>query len=188
MACCYNSKKNLLLFFFVVLVNLFRHWRKRLLPTTTNSLMKFFKNTFNQKQKIVGKTSYFWEQITTQRHSFLPDLAQNLFCHWRKRFLILFFRHWRKRFFVFAATKKQILQQLFYPDFRTLSTKFHNLLCKKAVLICVNGWNSSCQFHSNIFSFSQELLLHFVDNHFLPLKRTHLLQFMLLAATFPAAY
>ena len=105
LGCCYNSKKNLLLFFFVVLVNLFRRRRKKIVANNNKTSLKFFKNSFNPKHENVGNLAHFWGQITKQSNSFGPDLAENLFCHWQKRFLILFSRHRRKRFFLFSNNK-----------------------------------------------------------------------------------
>ena len=107
-------QQNLLLFFSHLLVKHFRHWRKRLLPTTTILLMKFFKNSFNQKHKNVGKMNYFVGQMTKQSNSFRSDLARNLFCQWRKSFLKIFSRQWRKRFFLFSATKKNKICNNFF--------------------------------------------------------------------------
>ena len=116
----------MLLFFSDLLTKHFRHWRKRLLPTTTILLMKFSKNSFNQKHKNVGKMNSFWGTITKQSSSFRPDLATNLFCQWRKSFLIIFFRHWRKSFSFFQQQKHKFCNNFFSFLDKTFWMKPHN--------------------------------------------------------------
>ena len=71
----------------------------------------------------------------------------------KKDFWFYFCATGGKDFLPFAATKNQILQQLFLGLSRTFYTQSYNPFCTKAVLICVNSWNSFLQFKSNLFSF-----------------------------------
>ena len=138
-------KKNLLLFFPDLLVKHFRQWRKRLLPTTTILLMKFSKNSFNQKHKNVGKMNSFWGQITKQSNSFRPDLATNLFCRWRKSFFIIFFRRWRKRFFLFFSNKNTKIATTFLAFLTKQLERNHTILsCTHVICVCANSWISFC--------------------------------------------
>ena len=139
---------------------------KRLLPPTT-----FF--WWSSSKTVSTKNAKMWEIWTISE-----DRSENraiLFVQiWRKSFSatgkkdfwFYFCATGGKDFLPFAATKKQILQQLFLGLSRTFYTQSYNPFCTKAVLICVNSWNSFLQFKSNLFSFWKELLLNFFDNYF----------------------
>ena len=154
LAHCYNSKKEFVVILFCYVGNLFRHWRKKIVANNNNFFDEVLQKQFQPKTQKCGKFGPFLRIDQKTERFFSSRSGENPFLLLAKKIFDFIFAPLAEKIFcLLEQQKKQILQQLFLGLSRTFYTQSYNPFCTKAVLICVNSWNSFLQFESNLFSF-----------------------------------